>query len=94
MAKRAKRLERIVKSAGNKKSAGGFIEGAKLVASMIEKQSKLYDTLVFDAPKTALEQQRVLMLTTGTMNQSVTDGIKSATNAIDAMLDTLEQMSR
>ncbi len=92
--KRATRLQRIVKNAQGKKNVAGFQEGVKLVSQMIEGQSKLYDVVVFDAPKTALEQQRNLMLATGGMNQTVPEGIKAATDAIDSMLNTLEQMSR
>ena len=93
--KRSKRLEKIVKSAAaRKKISAGFKTGTDLVANMIVEQSKLYDVLVFDTPKTELEQHRNLMLITGTMNQSVQEGIKTATDAIDSMLDTLEQMSR
>lgn len=94
MKKRAARLERIVKSAGAKKNSAGFAEGVKLVGEMIRGQSELYDAIVFDAPKTAVEQHRNLMLVTGNMNQSVQEGIKPATDAIDAMLNTLEQMTR
>ena len=93
--KRADRLEKIVKSAAtHKKISQGFKTGTDLVANMIAEHSKLYDVLVFDTPQTALEQHRNLMLTTGTMNQTVQQGIKPATDAIDMMLDTLEQMSR
>lgn len=94
MKKRAARLERIVKSAGVKKNSAGFAEGLRLVSDMIRGQSELYDAVVFDAPKTALEQQRNLMLITGAANQSVQEGIKPATDAIDAMLNMLEQMTR
>lgn len=92
--KRATKLQNIVKKAQGKPKAVGFEQGVKLVSEMIEKQSKLLDVVVFDAPKTALEQQRNLMLATGNMNQTVKEGIKSATDAIDAMLHTLEVMSR
>ena len=34
------------------------------------------------------------MLMTGNMNQSVQEGIKAATDAIDAMLHTLKEMAR
>ena len=94
LAKRAQRLDRLVASRRGKMNAVGFDRGVELVREMIENQSKLYDVVVFDMPKTALEQHRNLMLTTGTMNQSVQEGIKTATDAIDAMLHTLEQMSR
>ena len=94
LAKRAQRLDRLVASRRGKMNAVGFDRGVELVREMIENQSKLYDVVVFDMPKTALEQHRNLMLATGTMNQSVQEGIKTATDAIDAMLHTLEQMSR
>lgn len=92
--KRANKLKRIVAASKGKAASPGFSEGVRLVSNMIDAQSKLLDTVVFDAPKTALEQERNLMLMTGTMNQTVQEGIKSATDAIDAMLHTLEQMSR
>lgn len=92
--KRAKRLNRIVASARGKKTSVGFDQGVKLVSEMIRGQSELIDAMVFDSPKTALEQNRNLMLITGNMSQSVQDGIKPATDAIDSMLSTLEQMTR
>ncbi len=92
--KRARRLQTIAARGRAKKVSDGFKEGIDLVAEMIENQSKLYDTLVFDTPKTALEQQRNMMLLTGSMSQSVQQGIKSTTDAIDSMLDAIEQMVR
>ena len=53
---------------------------------MIEGQSKLIDTFVFDEPKSRLEQMRNLQLTTGGMNVSPKQYIKPATDAIDMML--------
>lgn len=92
--KRAEKLERIVARSKGKMANAAFAEGVKLVTQMIEGHSKLIDRMVFDEPETILEQQRNLMLVTGTMAQSVQEGIKPATDAIDAMLDALEQMSR
>ena len=92
--KRAKRLERIARSTQGKKPVAGLREGIELVREMIENQSKLYDVVVFDTPKTNLEQHRNLMLMTGGMDQSVQEGIKAATGAIDSMLDAIEQMAR
>lgn len=92
--KRAERLKRIVAKTKATKQSAGFVQGVQLVTQMIEGQTKLIDTVVFDSPKTVLEQQRNLMLMTGDMSQTVQEGIKSATDAIDAMLDSLEQMSR
>lgn len=89
--KRAKRLEKIVARPG-KKSAE-FQEGVKLLNEMIHSQSKLLDIAVFDAPKTALEQNRNLMLLTGGMNENPIKGIKYATDAMDSMLDILDDMS-
>lgn len=94
LAKRAAELKRIVAKQKTKKPNPAFDEGARLVSQMIEGQSKLLDTAVFDTPKTALEQQRNLMLMTGTMNQSVQEGIKTTTDAIDSMLHTLNEMTR
>ncbi len=92
--KRKKKLDRIVANAKASKKSAAFTQGVALVTQMIEGQSKLLDTIVFDAPKTALEQHRNLILTTGTMNQTVQEGIKSTTDAIDSMLHTLEEMTR
>ena len=92
--KRAEKLNRIVARTKGKKENPAFVQGVKLVSDMIAGQSKLLDTVVFEAPTTALEQHRNLMLMTGTMNQTVQEGIKSSTDAIDRMLETLEQMSR
>ena len=92
--KRAKRLKRIITASKNKKTSAGFIQGIELVSQMIEGQIKLIDAVVFESPKTSLEQQRNLLLMTGNMNQSVQEGIKTETDAIDGMLDMLEQMSR
>ncbi len=92
--KRAEKLKHIVSRAKGKRKDAAFAQGVKLVGDMIAGQSKLLDTVVFDAPTTALEQHRNLMLMTGTMNQTVQEGIKSTTDAIDGMLEMLEQMSR
>lgn len=92
--KRADELKRIVAKSKTKKLGPAFADGVKLVSQMIESHAQLLDTIVFDAPKTSLEQHRNLMLMTGNMNQSVQEGIKSATDAIDAMLHTLNEMTR
>lgn len=92
--KRAERLKQIVAANKGKSLGPGFTEGIKLVSKMIEDNSKLIDTLIFDAPKTALEQHRNLMLVTGNMSQTVAKGMKSTTDAIDGMLHALEEMSR
>ena len=92
--KRAEKLKRIVDKTKGKKMSNGFTDGVKIVSQMIEAQSKLIDTIVFDAPETRIEQHRNLMLATGTMSQTVKQGIKPATDAIDSMLEMLEQMTR
>lgn len=92
--KRAKRLENLVKQARGRRPNPAFEEGVRLLNDMIQSQSKLYDTVVFDAPKTSLEQMRNLRLMTGDMNETVQQGIKPTIDAIDMMLDTLTQMSR
>ena len=92
MLKRAKKLEKLLATARGKKVSAGFLEGANLVKDMIETQTRMYDAVVFEAPKTALEQNRNLMLMTGNMNQSVKEGIKPVTDALDSMLAALEQM--
>ena len=91
---RAKKLEALVKGAKGKKLSPGFKEGVSLTIKMIEGQAELYDKLIFDAPKTALEQRRNLMLLTGSMNQSVKEGIKTTTEAIDSMIASLQAMVR
>ena len=91
---RAKKLEALVKGAKGKQVSAGFKEGVNLAMKMIEGQAELYDKLIFDAPKTALEQQRNLMLLTGSMDQSVKDGIKTTTEAIDSMIDSLKARIR
>lgn len=91
---RAQRLERLVKRAKSKNMSPAFQEGVHLVSDMIENQSKLYDEMIFSVPKTALEQQRNLMLFTGKMNQTVKEGIKTTTDAIDTMIQSLESMVR
>lgn len=91
--KRANRLKSIIEEKGKNRS-DAFNEGAKIVANMISGQSKLIDKLVFNAPRTRLEQMRNLQLVTGNINQTPAQGIKSATDAIDCMLDALEQQGR
>lgn len=90
--KRAERLERLKARAKDKKVTMGFAEGIRLVGQMIEGYAELIDNVVFEAPKTKLEQMRNLELTTGNMGQTVPEGISSTTGAIDAMLESLEQM--
>ncbi len=90
--KRAARLERIVQKAKGKPKNEGIAQGIKLVGEMISGQSQLLDTMVFETPKTALEQQRNLALATGNANQTVQEGMRSTTDAIDGMLEMIEQM--
>lgn len=92
--KRADRLERLVARNKTKKVPMAFAEGVKLVSDMITGQAMLIDKVVFEAPKSHLEQMRNLQLMTGNMNQAVKDGIKASTDAIDAMLSSLEEMTR
>ena len=92
--KRKNRLNRIVANTKATKKSAAFVQGVELVSQMIDGQSKLLDTVVFDVPKTALEQHRNLMLATGTMDKTAAEGIRTATDAIDSMLHTLEEMSR
>lgn len=91
--KRAKRLERIVQKTKGKPKNEGIAQGIKLVGEMISGQAQLLDTMVFETPKTALEQQRNLALATGNANQTVQEGMRSTTDAIDCMLDMVEQMA-
>lgn len=87
-------MESIVKQARGRCPNPAFEEGVRLLNDMIQSQSKLYDTVVFDTPKTSLEQMRNLNLMMGGMDKTVQQGIKSTTDYIDMMLDTLAQMSR
>lgn len=91
---RAKRLEKLLKTTQGKKTSDAFKEGTRILADMIKGQSDIIDTFVFDAPKSRLEQMRNLQLTTGGMNQTPTQFLKPATDAMDMMLDQLEKMVR
>ena len=91
---RADRLQKLLKNARGKKTTKAFQEGVDHVAKMIEGELKIIDTAVFDMPKTRLEQMRNLQLTTGGMNTSPTQHLKPATDVMDMMLATLEEMVR
>ena len=91
---RAKRLEQLLRQTKGKNVSADFKKGTELLAEMIDGQTKLIDTLVFEMPKSRIEQMRNLQLATGRMNQSPTEFIKTATDAIDAMLQQLEKMAR
>lgn len=90
--KRQKKLDELKSKNPNNKSES-FLTGVKLIQEMISGQKELIDETVFNAPKTAMEQHRYLMLMTGNMKQTPQQGIKAATDAIDAMLSTLESLS-
>lgn len=94
LAVRAKRLEKLLKSTQGKKQSDGFKEGTRLLSEMINGQSKIIDGMVFDEPKSHLEQMRNLQLTTGGMNQTPAQFLKPTTDAMDMMLDQLESMAR
>ena len=91
---RAKKLESLVNKAKGKKVAEGFKEGVNIVSDMINGHVKMIETMVFDEPKTALEQTRNLALVTGGMNKSPAEHLKSITDPVDTMLATLEGMIR
>lgn len=91
--KRQKKLDAIKSKNSNNKSEV-FLTGVKLIQEMISGQKELIDEVVFNAPKTALEQHRNLMLMTGNMNQTPQQSIKVTTDAIDAMLSTLENLTK
>ena len=91
---RAKRLEKLLKSTDVKKQSDGFKEGTRLLSEMIKGQSEIIDNMVFVEPQTRLEQMRNLQLTTGGMNETPTQFLKPATDAMDMMLDQLEKMVR
>ncbi|MBQ7127370.1 MAG: hypothetical protein IJO18_00095 [Alphaproteobacteria bacterium] len=90
--KRAERLSKLKERAKDKRVPMSFAEGMRLVSQMIEGHAELIDKVVFEAPKTSLEQMRNLALTTGNADQTVSEGISATTGAIDAMLESLEQM--
>lgn len=92
--KRADKLNKLVQSAKGKKVSSEFARGAELLSNMIQNQSEIIDNAVFKEPKTRLEQMRNLQLTTGNMNQTPTEFMKSTTDAMDIMLDTLADMVR
>ena len=94
LAERADKLKELVLKTRGKPQSECFKEGVELLERLISAQSQLIDNLVFEVPQTRLEQHRNLMLTTGAMNQTVEEGIKSSTDAIDAMLESLEHMTR
>ena len=94
LARRASRLEKLVKSTEGRKQSDGFKEGTRLLKEMIEGQSRIIDGMVFDEPQTRLEQMRNLQLTTGGMNETPAQFLKPATDAMDMMLDQLEKMVR
>lgn len=89
---RAERLKRLLKRAENRKVPEKFVEGAELVQQLIEGESELINNMTIDAPRTRLEQIRNLHLATGDASQSVEEGMKTTTTAIDSMLDLLEDM--
>ncbi|MBO4480392.1 MAG: hypothetical protein J5742_02070 [Alphaproteobacteria bacterium] len=91
---RAERLKKLLDAPHNENPSEEFIKGAELVQKLIEGQSELLNQMVFEAPKTVIEQLRNLRLATGNMDQTVVEGMKSTTDAIDGMLDALESMVR
>ncbi len=94
LAVRAKRLEKLLKSSQGKPQSEGFKQGTRILSEMINGQSEIIDGLVFEEPKTRLEQMRNLQLATGGMNETPTQYLKPATDAMDMMLDQLEKMVR
>lgn len=91
---RGEKLKKLVESVKGKKVSKEFTEGARILSDMISSQSKLIDDVVFETPKTKLEQMRNLQLTTGGMNQTPTEFLKPSTDTMDAMLNALEKMVR
>ena len=91
---RADRLEKLVAKTKGKKVPKQFTEGVELVANLISGEAQIIDKIVFDAPKTYLEQMRNLQLATGGMNKTPAEYLKSATGTIDTMLEMLEGMTR
>ena len=92
--KRADRLNKVVKSANGKKVSSEFTKGVEILSNMIKGQSEIIDKVVFEVPKTRLEQMRNLQLATGNMNQTPTEFMKDSTDLMDMMLETLEGMVR
>ena len=91
---RAQKLKKIkeMARAKNMLKDPGISDGIAIADKMISGQQKLIDQVVFEAPKTRLEQLRNLSLMTGNPNQSVKTGIKKFKDAIDEMLGMLETM--
>jgi len=90
--KREDKLNKLIQSAKGKKVSAEFTEGAKILADMIKGQTEIIDKVVFETPKTMLEQRRNLQLATGDMNQTPKEFMKNSTDLMDMMLDTLEGM--
>ena len=92
---RAKKLEELIKRTNGKNfpKRAAFDEGVKHLANMIQGESKILDVVIFEEPKTMVEQMRNLDLTTGNPNQTVAEGMKSATDAMDCMLKALTKMA-
>ena len=92
---RADKLEELIKRTKGKNfpKRAAFDEGVKHLANLIKGESEILDTVIFDTPKTMVEQMRNLHLTTGNANQTVAEGMKSATDAMDCMLKALTQMA-
>ena len=91
---RAKRLETLLKSVHGKPVSKEFKEGAELLTNMIQGQSEIIDKVVFQTPKTRLEQMRNLQLATGNMNETPAEHLRATTDTMDTMLSTLEAMVR
>ena len=92
---RAKKLNELIKKTNGKSfpKRAAFDEGVKHLQDLIENESKLLDTAIFDIPETSVVQMRNLHLTTGHASQTVPEGMKSATDAMDAMLKALTEMA-
>lgn len=92
---RAKKLKELVEKTKGKNfpKRVAFDAGVKHLTDLIQGESEILDMVIFEAPKTSIEQMRNLHLTTGNANQTVKEGMKSATDAMDCMLKALTEMA-
>lgn len=93
---RAQRFKDLVEQTKGKNfpRRAEFDQGMQLLEQLIQNESQLLDKAIFEMPKITVEQMRNLHLTTGYANQTVPEGMSSATNAIDSMLKALEEMAK
>lgn len=91
---RAERLKKLLDNSRNTVVSEEFVKGAEIVQQLIENETELLDQMVFKEPTNNLELLSNLRLATGDMNQTVAEGMKKTTDAIDGMLDALESLGK